>query len=110
MKRLLIADNQKNLLLLYRLEFEKDGYLVDIVQDPNEIPSMLERNHYDLLILEIKMLETGWIETLSEFLGDNNKLPVIINIASYNCRDISMSRPLDSNVLKSSDLNELKKK
>jgi DNA-binding response OmpR family regulator len=110
MKRLLIVDDEKNLRLLYKTEFETEGYQVDTAGDAVEALKMFEHERYDLVILDIRMPGMDGIEALGKFLGRDNKLPVIINSAYDSYKDNFMSWAADSYVIKSSDLNELKQK
>jgi len=110
MKKLLIVDDEANLRLLYKTEFEAEGYLVDTAADAKEALSMFEREHYDLLILDIKMPGMDGIEALGKLLGRDNKVPIIINSAYDSYKDNFMSWAADSYVIKSSDLTELKQK
>ena len=110
MKRLLIVDDEKHLRLLYKTEFEAEGYRVDAAGDAKEALGLFEREHYDLVILDIRMPGMDGIEALGKFLGRDNKLPVIINSAYDSYKDNFMSWSADSYVIKSSDLTELKQK
>ena len=110
MKRLLVVDDEKHLRLLYKTEFEAEGYRVDVAADAKEALSLFEREHYDLVILDIRMPGMDGIEALGKFLGRDNKLPVIINSAYDSYKDNFMSWSADSYVIKSSDLSELKQK
>jgi len=110
MKKLLIVDDEKNLRLLHQTEFEAEGYRVDTAGDAKEALSMFEREHYDLLILDIRMPGMDGIEALGKFLGRDNKLPVIINSAYDSYKDNFMSWAANSYVIKSSDITELKQK
>ncbi|MBW7995992.1 MAG: response regulator [Candidatus Glassbacteria bacterium] len=110
MKKLLIVDDEKNLRMLYKTEFEVEGYHVDTAPDALEALSKFEHEHYDLVILDIKMPGMDGVEALGKFLGRDNKIPVIINSAYDSYKDNFMSWAADSYVIKSSDLSELKQK
>jgi DNA-binding response OmpR family regulator len=110
MKKLLIVDDEKNLRMLYKTEFEVEGYQVDTAPDAQEALSMFEHERYDLVILDIKMPGMDGVEALGKFLGRDNKIPVIINSAYDSYKDNFMSWAADSYVIKSSDLGELKQK
>lgn len=110
MKKLLIVDDEKNLRLLYKTEFEAEGYQVDTAGDAHEALKMFEHERYDLVVLDIKMPGMDGLEALGKFLGRDNKLPVIINSAYDSYKDNFMSWAADSYVIKSSDLSELKQK
>lgn len=110
MKKLLIVDDEKNLRMLYKTEFEVEGYLVDSAPDAQQALSMFERERYDLVILDIRMPGMDGVEALGKFLGRDNKIPVIINSAFDSYKDNFMSWAADSYVIKSADLTELKQK
>ena len=110
MKKLLIVDDEKNLRMLYKTEFEVEGYQVDTAPDAQEALSMFEHERYDLVILDIKMPGMDGVEALGKFLGRDNKIPVIINSAYDSYKDNFMSWAADAYVIKSSDLGELKQK
>lgn len=110
MKKLLIVDDEKNLRMLYKTEFEVEGYLVDSAPDAQQALSMFERERYDLVILDIRMPGMDGVEALGKFLGRDNKIPVIINSAYDSYKDNFMSWAADSYVIKSADLTELKQK
>ncbi|MEA2063024.1 MAG: response regulator [Gemmatimonadota bacterium] len=108
MKRLLIVDDEKHLRLLYKTEFEADGYEADTAANAHEALEKFESSAYDLVILDIRMPGMDGLEALGKFIGRDNKLPVIINSAYDYYKDNFMSWPANSYVIKSSDLTELK--
>ena len=108
MKTILIADDDKNLALLYEEELTEDGYAVEVVYDAKSAIERVEQSPPDLLVLDIRMPGMDGIEALSHGLGKNNKLPVILNTAYSNYKDNFMTWAADAYVVKSSDLTELK--
>lgn len=108
MARLLIADDDKNLALLYEQELSDEGYEVDVVNDARSAIERVESDAPDLLVLDIQMPGMDGIEALSHILGKNNQLPVILNTAYSNYKDNFMTWSADAYVVKSSDLTELK--
>ena len=108
MKTILIADDDKNLALLYEEELTEDGYAVEVVYDAKSAIERVEQSPPDLLVLDIRMPGMDGIEALSHILGKNNKLPVILNTAYSNYKDNFMTWAADAYVVKSSDLTELK--
>ena len=108
MARLLIADDDKNLALLYEQELSDEGYEVDVVNDAKSAIERVESDAPDLLVLDIQMPGMDGIEALSHILGKNNQLPVILNTAYSNYKDNFMTWSADAYVVKSSDLTELK--
>lgn len=108
MKTILIADDDKNLALLYEEELTEEGYRVEVVYDAKSAIARIEEVPPDLLVLDIRMPGMDGIEALSHILGKNNKLPVILNTAYSNYKDNFMTWAADAYVVKSSDLTELK--
>ena len=109
-KTVMVVDDEKNLRLLYKTEFESEGYQVETASDAQEALKKFEHERYDLVILDIKMPGMDGLEALGKFLGRDNKLPVIINSAYDSYKDNFMSWAADSYVIKSSDIGELKQK
>ncbi len=109
-KKLLIVDDESNIRLLYKTEFEHEGYEVALAENGMECLEKLERFQPDLVILDIKMPGIDGLETLNQILGKNNLIPVIINSAYSAYKDNFMSWSADAYVIKSSDLTELKNK
>ena len=108
MKTILIADDDRNLTLLYEEELTEEGYQVEVVYDAKSAISRIEVSPPDLLVLDIRMPGMDGIEALSHILGKNNKLPVILNTAYSNYKDNFMTWAADAYVVKSSNLSELK--
>jgi DNA-binding response OmpR family regulator len=108
MKKILIADDDKNLALLYQQELSDDDYQVEIVHDAREAIRRVESDPPELLILDIRMPGMDGIEALNHILGKNNRLPVILNSAYSNYKDNFTTWAADAYVVKSSDLTELK--
>ncbi|HPN29974.1 MAG TPA: response regulator, partial [bacterium] len=63
----------------------------------------------DLVILDIQMPGINGIETLDEILTYNKQLPIILHSAYSNYKDNFMSWAADAYIVKSSNLDELKK-
>ena len=108
MKTILIADDDKNLTLLYKQELSDEGYQVDIVHDARSAINRVYETPPDLLILDIQMPGMNGIEALSHIIGQNHRLPVILNTAYLNDKSNFMTWSADAYVVKSSDLTELK--
>lgn len=109
-KKLLFADDEKNLRILYHTEFTADGYEVDVAEDANEVFAKLQSNAYDLVVLDIQMPGMNGIEVMEKILGANKKQRVILNTAYSVYKDNFMTWAADAYIVKSSDLTELKEK
>ncbi len=109
-KKLLIVDDEPNLRVLYEAEFRQEGYEVVLASDGPEAIKMVEKEKPDLVVLDIRMPGMDGIETMSEILGRDNQLPVIINSAYSHYKENFMSWSADAYVVKSSNTDELKEK
>lgn len=110
MKRLLIIDDEEHLRLLYKAEFENDGYQAETAGDAEDALELLEHGKFDLVILDIRMPGMDGLQALERFLDRDNRLPVIINSAYDSYKDNFLSWGAESYVIKSSDMTELKQK
>lgn len=108
MKKLLIVDDEKNILKLYEKEFKEEGYEVLTASSGLEALQELERNPVDLVILDIRMPEMNGLETLKKFMESASKPPIILNSAYTSYKDNFLSWAAEAYVVKSSDLTELK--
>ena len=110
MKTILIADDDKNLALLYQQELSDEGYRVEVVGDGRQAIERVAQDPPDLLVLDIRMPGIDGIEALQQIMGQNNRLPVILNTAYSTYEDNYMTWSAAAYVVKSSDLTELKEK
>ena len=108
--RLLVVDDEVNQGLLYEQELKDEGYEVDIANSGKEALELIVKNSYDLVVLDIGMPEMDGLETLSQMLNIDNKIPVILNTAYPSYKDNFMSWAADAYVIKSNNMTELKAK
>ncbi len=108
--RILVADDEPNLRLLYQSELEADGYSVITACDGKEALEKIEKDRPDLVVLDIRMPGMDGVETLNRIIDKYRTLPVILNTAFSNYKDSFMTWPADAYVVKSSDVSELRKR
>ena len=106
---ILIVEDDKNQCLLYRHELSEEGYSVEIARDGKEAVTMSKLNPPDLIVMDINMPGMDGIEAMGKILGENNKIPIVINTAYSSYKDNFMTWSADAYVVKSSDLMELNK-
>ncbi|MEE9584484.1 MAG: response regulator [Candidatus Brocadiales bacterium] len=109
MTTILVVEDDKNQCLLYRQELSEEGYDVEVARDGKEAVGMAKLNPPDLVVLDINMPGMDGIEAMEKILGEDSKIPVIINTAYSSYKDNFMTWSADAYVVKSSDLIELKK-
>ena len=107
-KRLLVADDEKNLRLLYQTELEHEGYHVTVASDAQEVLEILKTQQFDLIILDILMPGMNGIELMEKLLAKDRRQKVILNTAYSVYKDNFMTWAADAYVVKSADLTELK--
>jgi two-component system response regulator (stage 0 sporulation protein F) len=109
-KRILVAEDEEGLRLLYKEELESEGYEVLTAQNGKEAIQQLEEGKPDLVILDIVMPVMDGMETLGRILGKERKIPIILNTSYSGYQQDFMSWAADAYVTKSVDLSELKEK
>ncbi len=110
MPKILIVDDEPNILKLYSKELEEEGYEVEAVSCAEEALKVAQKEEIDLVILDIKMGEEDGLMILSELKRIKKGLPVILNSAYSIYKSNFQSWLADSYLIKSSNLSELKNK
>lgn len=62
MKKILIADDEKDFSKLLKSELENEGYSVDVAYDGVEAVIMAVDNHYDIALIDMTM---PWLDGLN---------------------------------------------
>lgn len=108
MYKLLIVEDKQSLREWYTEELEKEGYSVTSVANAKEALNSIGKGQIDLVILDIKMPGMDGLELLGKMLGEQIKVPLIINTAYPQYKNNFMSWAAEAYIVKSSDLSELK--
>ena len=109
MKKILLVDDEAGIQMLYREEFEDAGYEVISAFTGEEGLEKFRNESPDLVILAIQMPGMNGIETLRQMKMDNPDLPVILSSAYNEYKQDFGAWASDEYIVKSSDINELKK-
>ena len=110
MKTILLVEDDKNQLLLYKQELSLEGYSIITAQDGQEAVKKVKEHTPDLIVMDINMPKINGIEAIGKILSEHRKVPIIINTAYSSYKDNFMSWSADAYIIKSSDLKELKNK
>ena len=105
--RILIVDDDEHQRLLYREEFEEDGYEVVEARDGREALNRIEAERPDAVVLDINMPGMDGLHTLTRIHDLHRRLPVILNSAYAAYKDQFVSWLADAYVTKSSNPREL---
>ncbi len=111
MKKILLVDDDKNILRLLKYELEEDGYQVSMASNGKEALTILNLDKKpNLVIMDLRMPGMDGLETIGHIIKLKFELPVIIFSAYSGYKNDSMALAADAYVVKSSDFSELKRK
>ena len=108
MKRILVADDEMSIRLLYSEELREEGYEVLTAANGREALEIVEKEPLNLIILDIKMPEMSGIEVLRQIKEKNPNLPVLLSSAYSEYKQDFGTWASEEYLVKSSDLEDLK--
>lgn len=108
--RLLIVEDEKDLLYALQKGLRQESYAVDIATDGLEASELLSANQYDLLVLDINLPKLDGYTLLENLRQENNATRVIIVSANREIEDRIKGLDLGANdfMVKPFDFAELK--
>lgn len=109
MKTLLIVDDEKNCLSLYKREFREEGYEVLTASDGRSGLEMARKHSPDCVVVDLRLPDIDGLSLMQRILAQNPKTPIVINSAFHDAKDEFLSWCARAYVVKSSDLDELKR-
>jgi len=107
-KRILIADDEPGIRLLYDRELKKEGYEIFFAGNGQDAVRLARELKPDLVVLDIRMPGMDGIQALHRLLEEQNSLPVVINTAYSSYKDNFLCWAAEAYLVKSSELTELK--
>ena len=110
MKRILVADDEETIRLLYTEELSEEGYEILSCSEAAAIMDLIENERPDLLILDIRLGSVNGLNLLQEIKTKHRDLPVILCSAFDVFKNDLRSVEADEFVVKGSSLSDLKKK
>ena len=78
MFHILVVDDDKNIRLLFRAELENAGYTVVTASDGAEALEIMDREHVDLVVLDIMMPNMDGYEFTRLLRESQNNLPILM--------------------------------
>jgi len=108
MKKILVADDEMAIRLLYSEELKEEGYEVYTAANGREALDIIDTVALDLVILDIKMPEMDGIEALRQIKEKKPDLPVLLSTAYGEYKQDFATWASDDYLVKSSDLEDLK--
>jgi two-component system response regulator (stage 0 sporulation protein F) len=110
MKTILVADDDKNLIRLYKAELEAEGYRIMLAENGLQATDIIERENPDVVVMDIRMPEVDGLEAMAKILKKNRRVPIILNSAYSYFQDDFLTWAADAYIMKSADLQPLKEK
>lgn len=107
-KRILLVDDEEGIQLLYREEFEEEGFEVVSAYNGDEALALFQEQAFDLVILDINMPGLNGIEVLRRMKEIDPHLPVILSSAYQEYKQDIGSWASEEYIVKSSNLDDLK--
>jgi len=110
MAKILLVDDEKNILKLYQRDLTDEGYEVTTADSAAQAMEELGKKEFDLVVLDIRMPDEDGISALEKMMAKKRDLPVILHTAYSNYKDNFLTWLAEDYVIKSSDMGELKKR
>jgi len=108
MHRIMIVEDEKNLLELYKHELEDEGYKVISCHNGESVMDSIKSCKPEVVVLDIRLGAIEGLEVLEQIKSYDLNLPVILNSAYSTYKANFSSWIADDYVIKSPDLSELK--
>jgi len=108
-KRILVADDEQQLALALKIRLQANGYAVVVAHDGQQALELVEKEHPDLIILDVLMPVMDGYSCLRELntrLG-RGKIPIIILTARERMKDLFELEGVADYVIKPFDHDDL---
>lgn len=109
--RILLADDEQTFCYSTGELLRKEGYQCDCVLDAHEAIQKLKKNHYDLLIADIKMPGNPELELIKELTQSGKEIQIIIVTAYPSVKSAieAIHLPVTAYMVKPFSFEDLKK-
>ena len=105
--KILVVDDEKNILKLYKEAFEDEGYNVVTAKSGKEALEVFRVEEPDIVTLDIMIPDIDGIQLLRQLKQEKPDMPVIM-LTAYDYRDDFSVWASDAYVVKSTDMTTLK--
>ena len=107
-KTILVVDDEEHIRLLYKEEFEEDGYNVVLAGSGEDALTKIGKDTPDLITLDIKMPGMDGITLARKIQDLRNDVPIIFISAYEDYKHDFGTWASDAYFVKSANLSELK--
>jgi len=108
MPTLLVVDEEVNSRLLYKAEFQEEGYEVIVAETSQEAMKRIHHSKPDIITLDLKKPCTKGIEFLRKIKEEESDIPVVLCSAYAQYKKDFRVGSCDAFVVQSADFTELK--
>jgi len=108
MTTLLVVDKEANTRLLFKDEFQGEGYEVVVAETTEEALGEIYRSEPDIVTLNLKVPGAEGIELLRKIKQEGSGVPVVVTSACAGYKNDIRLGNCDAFVVQSADLTELK--
>ena len=108
MTKILLVDDEESIQIVYREEFEDDGYQVISALNGEDGLVKFTEEKPDIVILDIQMPGMNGVEVLRKMKMLNPSIPVILSSAYQEFKRDLGTWASDEYVVKSGDIEDLK--
>jgi DNA-binding response OmpR family regulator len=100
--RILVADDDEDLLMLMEIKMKSEGFVVEISPNGEKIFDIIEAHRPDIILLDITMRGVNGGEICKHLKTDNKTkdIPVIIFSANHNIEKIASECGADDCIVK----------
>jgi len=109
MTTLLVIDKEVNTRLLYKDEFQDEGYEVAVAETTDEAMEKIHQSKPDIITLDIKMPGADGFEFLKQIKEEESDIPIVLCSSYAGYKNDTRVGMCDAFVVQSADFTELKK-
>ena len=107
--RILVIDDDPDIGIMIKMMLEYKGYSVAVAVRADQAEQMIEKEKFDLLIMDMLLSGTNGIDLCRDLKSNSNTahLPVIMISAHPNAKEICMQAGADEFISKPFDMQEI---